>query len=258
MTLLAIALSLAIAAAITGGLMTWAVELKWLRRTGRWDADARRETWLSLSPLPINAIGTLLLGVWWNGVYRDAHAWAPAELPLTPLTVVAAFFAVDFSYYWEHRCAHRVPLLWSLYHEIHHSSDRLTVATAYRVSLLNQLLAPAFYLPCLVLGFPTILVVGFQLLATHYQAWTHTEAVGRLGLLDRIFNTPSNHRIHHSRAPIHRDKNLGAMLMIWDRLFGTYAAESGRLHYGVPDVPPPTTALGLYLDPWQRSLSRRS
>ncbi len=258
MTLLAIALSLAIAAAITAGLMTWVYEVGWLRRIGRWDAGARREMWLSLSPLPINAVGTLLLGAWWNGVYRDAHAWAPAALPLTPLTVVAAFFAVDFSYYWEHRCAHRVPFLWSLYHAIHHSSDRLTVATAYRVSILNQLLAPAFYLPWLVLGFPTILIVGFQLLATHYQAWTHTEAVGSLGPLDRLFNTPSNHRIHHSRAPIHRDKNMGAMLMIWDHLFGTYVAETGPLHYGIPNVAPPRTALELYVDPWKRSLSHEA
>jgi sterol desaturase/sphingolipid hydroxylase (fatty acid hydroxylase superfamily) len=144
-----------------------------------------------------------------------------------------------------------------LYHAIHHSSDAYTVATAYRVSFLNQLLAPAFYLPWILLGLDPLLMVGFQLLAFHYQAWLHTELIGRLAYFDGWLNTPANHRMHHSRAEQHRDVNLGAILMIWDRVFGTHARAQDGLEYGIPDVPPPRTYLGLYTEPWRRWLLAR-
>ena len=254
---LKVALSVAIAAVITAGLTTAAAELRWMRIAGRLNREARREMLRSLSPLPPNVVVSAMMMPVWAGLYTAASAATPLAIPTTGATILLAFLAADLSYYWEHRCAHRVRFLWSLYHAIHHSSDAYTVATAYRVSFLNQLLAPAFYIPWILLGFEPVLIIGFQLLAFHYQAWLHTELIGRRPWLDPWLNTPANHRMHHSRARIHRDVNLGAILMIWDRLFGTYARPEEGLAYGIPGMPPPRTWLALYVGPWRAWLLRR-
>lgn len=243
------AIGVCIAAALVLGVDEW--------RRGLLDRERRAEMWRSLGPLLLNAPFTLAIGGVWAALYATAARLAPHALPVDALTVAAAFLAVDLSYYWEHRCAHRVRALWSAYHEIHHSSPDYTIATAYRVSFLTQLFAPAFYLPWVLLGFDPISIVALQLLAFHYQAWLHTETIGPLGALDRWINTPAVHRVHHSAALEHRDRNLGAITLLWDRLFGTYAAPPREpLRYGVPGVTPPRTLLALYVEPWKRAIAR--
>ena len=244
--------SIAIGCAIVAGLIVGALELRWLHRRRQLDRKAVRKMLLSLSPLPPTALVSLLMTPVWAAIYLAASRFAWFEISFALPVFLLALLAADFSYYWEHRCAHRVQVLWRLYHAIHHSCDAFTVATAYRVSFLNQLLAPAFYLPWILLGFDPILVLGFQLFAFHYQAWLHTETIGPLGWLDRWLNTPANHRMHHSCARQHRDVNMGAILMIWDRLFGSYAAPEAGIRHGIPGVVPPESALALYLDPWRR------
>jgi len=239
---------------VAAGLVFGGSELLQMRREGTLDRRRLREMALSLSPLPLNILVTLGMAGVWAALYAEAHALAAARFPVNALTIPLAFLAADFSYYWEHRCAHRVRWLWGLYHAIHHSSADYTIATAYRVSCINQIFSPAFYLPWVLLGFDPLLIAGWQLFAFHYQAWLHTETIGTLGWLDAWFNTPAVHRIHHSSALDHRDRNLGAVSMIWDRLFGTYARPVPNLHYGVPDVEPPRSFLGLYADPWRRWL----
>lgn len=237
---------------ITAGIWVAIEELLWMRRRCRLGRTRLREMWLSLSPLPINIVVTVaMLGVWAT-VYEQAHRVALGQIPVNGLGIVAALLAVDLSYYWEHRCAHRLPLLWNLYHAIHHSSADYTVATAYRVSFINQLFSPAFYVPWILLGMHPVLIAGLQLATFHYQAWLHTEMIGRLGILDHWFNTPAAHRVHHSAAPEHRDRNMGAVTLVWDRLFGTYAAPSPYVTYGITDVSPPRTLAAMYIDPWRR------
>jgi sterol desaturase/sphingolipid hydroxylase (fatty acid hydroxylase superfamily) len=210
---------------------------------------------MSLSLVPPNVLATILAGGAWAAIFlaAEARAWRPIEFGGP--AAIAAFVAADLSYYWEHRCAHRVTLLWRLYHAAHHSSPDYTVATAYRVSFLNQLLAPAFYLPWVLLGLPAVLVLAFQLTCFHYQAWLHTESIGRLPWLDPWLNTPANHRVHHSTAARHRDRNLGAVLMAWDRLFGTYARPEEGLHYGIAGREAPDRWWEIYVQPW-RAASR--
>ena len=243
--------SIAIGCAIVAGLLVGALELQALHRRRQLDRPTVRKMLLSLSPLPPTALVSVLMAPVWAALYVGASRFAVLDIPVGAGSVVVALFAADLSYYWEHRCAHRVRVLWGLYHAIHHSCDAYTVATAYRVSFLNQFLAPAFYLPWVLLGLDPILVVGFQLLAFHYQAWLHTETIGPLGPLERWINTPANHRMHHSRAAEHRDVNLGALLMIWDRLFGTYAQPQAGIRHGIPGVEPPDSVLALYTDPWR-------
>jgi len=247
-------LSALIGICVAAGIALGCHEIAWLRRKRRLDRARVREMLLSLSPLPVNIVVTFALAGAWAAIYTQAHRVALTTLPVNLATMAIALFAVDLSYYWEHRCAHRLPWLWGLYHAIHHSSEDYTIATAYRVSGLTQLLAPAFYLPWVVLGFHPLLVLGWQLFAFHYQAWLHTEMIGELGTLDRWFNTPAAHRVHHSKAEEHRDRNLGAITLLWDRLFGTFAPPATRPSYGIPGMTAPVSILDLYTSPWRRWL----
>jgi alkylglycerol monooxygenase len=248
----ALAASVPIGFCMAAGLLTAYEEWKWMRATGRLTKQARGEMARSLSLVPPNVLVSIFAGGLWAGVFLAAQerAWIPMEFGIA--TALATFLACDFSYYWEHRCAHRVGLLWRLYHGAHHSSPDYTVATAYRVSFLNQALAPAFYLPWVLLGLPAVVVLGFQLACFHYQAWLHTESIGRLDRLDPWLNTPANHRIHHSTAARHADRNMGAVLMIWDRVFGTYASPEDGLAYGIRGHAAPTRWWEIYVQPWRR------
>ena len=252
----ALVVSLAIGFCMAAGLLTAYEEWKWMRASGRLTREKRAEMGLSLSLVPPNLLVSVFAGGLWAAIFlaAEAHAWRTFEFGVA--TALAAFVACDFSYYWEHRCAHRVPLLWRMYHAAHHSSPDYTVATAYRVSFLNQALSPAFYLPWVLLGFPAVLVLGFQLACFHYQAWLHTELVGPLKAFDPWLNTPANHRIHHSTASRHADRNMGAVLMIWDRMFGTYAPPEADLDYGIAGREPPRRWWEVYLQPW-RTPARR-
>lgn len=244
-------LSLAIGMCIAAGLVIAAEEWRWLTKRGALTPAAKREMRLSLSLLPPNALMSVLMTPVWGAIFLGAMHAAPVHLELNAFTFLLAFLVADLTYYWEHRCAHRVPWLWRLYHAQHHSSPDYTIATAYRVSFLNQILSPAFYLPAVLLGFSPLLILGFQLVCFHYQAWLHTEMIGPLGFLDKVFNTPANHQIHHSIDARHRDRNFGAVLMIWDQLFGTYAPPAPALKYGIPGVPAPQSWLRIYLNPWR-------
>ena len=253
----ALVVSLPVGFCMAAGLLAAWEEWKWMRATGRLTPRAKREMGMSLSLVPPNVLVTLFAGGVWSAIFLAAETRAAWHVEFGWLAAIAAFFAADVSYYWEHRCAHRVSVLWRLYHAAHHSSPDYTVATAYRVSFLNQLLAPAFYLPWVLLGLPAILVLAFQLTCFHYQAWLHTESIGRMPLLDPWVNTPANHRIHHSTADRHRDRNLGAVLMIWDRWFGTYAAPEDGLEYGIAGREAPRGWWDIYLQPW-RARERRA
>jgi sterol desaturase/sphingolipid hydroxylase (fatty acid hydroxylase superfamily) len=244
--------SIPIGFCMAAGLVVAVEEWKWLRREGRLTREARREMVLSLSLLPPNLITTVLAGGIWTALFFAAAEAAPWRLETGVATTVVAFVACDFSYYWEHRCAHRVGLLWRLYHAHHHSSPRYTVATAYRVCFLNQALAPAFYLPWVLLGLSPVLVIGFELACFHYQAWLHTESIGTLRRLDPWLNTPANHRMHHSNAMRHADRNMGAVLMVWDRIFGTYASPEANLSYGIAGAAAPRSWWEIYARAWRR------
>jgi sterol desaturase/sphingolipid hydroxylase (fatty acid hydroxylase superfamily) len=248
--------SLAIGLAMAAGPVTALEEWRWMKRTGTLTPQAKREMALSLSLLVTNVPTTMLLGGVWAALYVAAHEVAPLRLASNPFTIALAFLAADLGYYWEHRCAHLVPWLWRTYHAQHHSSPAYTVATAYRVSFLNQLLSPAFYLPWVLLGLSPLLILGFQLACFHYQAWLHTEMIGPLGAWDHVFNTPANHRVHHSTAEAHRDRNFGAVLMIWDRLFGSYAPPAPALSYGIAGEAPPRNAWEVHSKPWWSAQAR--
>ena len=141
-----------------------------------------------------------------------------------PAVWLLAFFMYDFFYYWAHRCGHEVNLLWCA-HVIHHSSEDFNLSTALRQSSTNQVFYWIFYLPMAIVGIPVTVFAVTALISMVYQFWSHTRLVPKLGWVDRIFVTPSNHRCHHGRNPYCIDKNYGGTLIIWDRIFGTYTEE---------------------------------
>ena len=150
-------------------------------------------------------------------------AWFDASPRGIALWVTAAL-AWDLCYYWFHRFSHEISILWAA-HAVHHQSEDYNLSTALRQTSTGFLFGWIFYVPLFVIGFPLEVLVTVNAVNLIYQFWVHTQVVRRMGALDRILVTPSNHRVHHAQNEIYIDKNYGGMLILWDRLFGTFADE---------------------------------
>lgn len=159
-------------------------------------------------------------------VYALCYHYRLLDLELNPVTAVLTFLGVDFCYYWMHRASHRVRWLWAA-HVVHHSSERMNFSTAMRQNATNIFNGGwAFYLPLALLGFNPVWIGVTYALSLVYQFFIHTTVVGRLPRwLEWLFNTPSHHRVHHGRNPGYIDRNYGGILIIWDRLFGSFVDE---------------------------------
>jgi sterol desaturase/sphingolipid hydroxylase (fatty acid hydroxylase superfamily) len=150
----------------------------------------------------------------------------------------------DFLYYWHHRLGHTTALLWAA-HAVHHQSEDYNLSTALRQTGSGWLVGWIFYLPMAILGFPPLVFAVVALVDLLYQFWVHTQQVGRLGWFDRWFCSPSNHRVHHAVNDPYLGRNYGGILVIWDRMFGSFQEELKRepCVYGTRD------ALASW-DPW--------
>lgn len=140
--------------------------------------------------------------------------------------------AEDLAYYVFHRVHHEVRLFWAA-HVNHHSSQHYNLSTALRQSWTTPFTGPVFWVPLALLGFQPWMILTQQALSLIYQFWLHTELIGRLGPLEWILNTPSHHRVHHGRNVEYLDRNYGGILIIWDRLFGTFEPERTPVDYGL-------------------------
>ena len=141
---------------------------------------------------------------------------------------VTAFFMYDLCYYWMHRLHHEIKVFWAT-HVVHHHGEEFNLSTAMRQTSTGFLWKWIFFLPIFLVGIPPnvfVTVAGINLI---YQFWVHTEHIGRLGVLEYIFITPSNHRIHHAQNDDYLDANYGGVFIIWDRIFGTYIDERDDL-----------------------------
>ena len=145
---------------------------------------------------------------------------------------ILTFLATDFCYYWYHRISHTVKFFWA-FHLTHHTSSQMNLTAAYRINWFSALITPYFLIPVVLLGLPPEFVVISISLNLFYQFFMHTEAIGRIPYIEGIIDTPSAHRVHHGSNPIYIDKNYGGVLMIWDRLFGTYQPETETVKYGI-------------------------
>jgi sterol desaturase/sphingolipid hydroxylase (fatty acid hydroxylase superfamily) len=165
-------------------------------------------------------------------------AWAHriATVPLgTVATIGVLFLGQELAYYWFHRCSHHFRLWWAS-HAVHHSTNELNLAAAFRFGWTGRLLGTSlFFVPLMWLGFAPGAVFTTLNLSLLYQFILHADWILRLGPLEWVLNTPSHHRVHHAANPEYRDRNFGGVLIIFDRLFGTFAAERNDIpcRYGL-------------------------
>ncbi len=147
---------------------------------------------------------------------------------------VILFFADDFSYYWFHRISHQSRYFWAS-HVVHHSSQKYNLGTALRQTWTGNLTgAWVFWIWLPLVGFSPVAIMTMQAVSLLYQFWIHTEYINKLPApIEFIFNTPSHHRVHHGSDLDYLDKNHAGVLIIWDRLFGTFIEEKHRPTYGL-------------------------
>ena len=212
--------------AIPGFFVLIGIELLVAKWRGR-DVYAINDAINSLSLGVISQIVGVFTKLFTIGIYAwfAAHA-ARWTLPANSLWVwISGLLLYDVLYYWLHRWGHEVNVLWAA-HVVHHQSERYNLTTALRQTGSGFLLGWIVYVPMAVLGYPTEVFAVIALIDLLYQFWVHTEVVDRLGWFDRVFCSPSNHRAHHAVNDRYLDRNYGGILIVWDRLFGTFVEEN--------------------------------
>lgn len=222
--------------AIPGFLLSLWLERWWTARAphsalrGYETRDTLASLAMGVGNVVISAFSTLGAVALWQLAYRhrvaDALAWGTWSWPVL-------FLGEDLCYYWFHRAHHEVRLLWAA-HVNHHSSRYFNLSTALRQPWFTPFTGPLFWLPLAVLGFPPERILFAQALSLLYQFWIHTEVVKRLPApLEWLLNTPSHHRVHHGKNLEYLDRNHGGVLIVWDRLFGTFEPERAPVTYGL-------------------------
>lgn len=168
--------------------------------------------------------GLISLGLVGFSFQALTNGWTLFEIDGSdPVLWAAAFVAYDLCYYFSHRYGHEWRILWAS-HVVHHSSEAFNLSTALRQTSTGWLNG-IFYLPMYAIGVPLEVMLSVGSLNLIYQFWVHTEHIRRLGWLEWVLVTPSNHRVHHAKNPCYIDRNYGGVFIVWDRLFGTFQDE---------------------------------
>ena len=152
-------------------------------------------------------------------------------LPIWVLWVIT-FLAIDLVFYFYHRISHRVNFLWAI-HMSHHSSEEMNFAVSFRQAWFGPLSKIPFFIILPLIGFDPTIVAVAGVVSTLWGIFGHTQIIGKLGPLELIFNTPSHHRVHHGSNKQYIDKNYGNLLIIWDRMFGTFEPENEPVKFGL-------------------------
>ncbi|BBR51881.1 Fatty acid hydroxylase superfamily [Pseudomonas putida] len=172
--------------------------------------------------------GLLTKGV---GLVSYALAWEYLAFSRLPgdawWTWLLAFVLYDLCYYWLHRLGHERNILWAA-HSVHHQSEEYNLTTALRQTSSGFIFSWIFYLPLALIGVPPLVFVTVASLNLLYQFWVHTRHIPKLGWLEWVLITPSNHRVHHAQNPLYLDRNYAGVFILWDRLFGTFQEEDPR------------------------------
>ncbi len=204
-------------------------------------------------------VGRLLQGGLAGVLLYAVARWRIASVRMDAAWQWAALFVgVECCYYWMHRADHRVRWFW-LNHAVHHSPNQYTLASAYRLGWTGQITGSAvFFAPLVWLGFPVPMVVGALALNLTYQFWLHTELIGRLPRwIEYVFNTPAHHRVHHGSNPEYLDCNYGGVLIVFDRLFGSFghALPGVPIRYGLVEPIHSYNPLRIVFHPWAGMLA---
>jgi sterol desaturase/sphingolipid hydroxylase (fatty acid hydroxylase superfamily) len=181
-------------------------------------------------------LGSLAFDFLWKipilAVYTAIYELTPLHVPVLWWTVPLMLLAQDFFYYWSHRGHHVIRILWAC-HVVHHSSQKFNLTTALRQPWTTWTVWP-FYVPLVALGVHPAALAFCSSANLVYQFWIHTERIGKLHrAFEFVFNTPSHHRVHHASQGDYLDRNFGGILIVWDRLFGSFQGERQRPTYGL-------------------------
>jgi sterol desaturase/sphingolipid hydroxylase (fatty acid hydroxylase superfamily) len=191
------------------------------------------DTWTNIFLGFMSVVFGAFFGIFIGYIYLFAYQIAPFKFPANAWwTWVALFFVDDLAYYIFHRVSHESRLFWN-FHVVHHSSEHYNLSVAVRQSWFSGILHWMFYAPVMLLGFAPwmfALMHGFNLI---YQFWIHTKFVRKLGWLEYVLNTPSHHRVHHGVNDAYLDRNYAGVLIIWDRMFGSFIPETEEPRYGI-------------------------
>lgn len=204
---------------------------------------------LALTHQATDALALLLL----MPVFYWLHQYAFFEISFSFINLVIAFVIQDFLYYWFHRASHHIQWFWAA-HVVHHSSKKMNFTTAFRQSFFYPLVGMwLFWLPMILIGYDPKLVFAVVAINLGFQFFVHTQVVNKLGWLELIFNTPSHHRVHHAVNQGYIDKNFAGVLIIWDKLFGTYAQEQANvtIRYGIIGACDSTNPWAICMQQWR-------
>ncbi|MFZ2510168.1 MAG: sterol desaturase family protein, partial [Gordonia sp. (in: high G+C Gram-positive bacteria)] len=192
--------------------------------------DTKASLWMGVVSIGTSALAKFLALFAYVAIFTYLAPW---HLPMTAwYTWAIGFIGLDFLFYWEHRIAHRVRLVWAT-HQAHHSSEYFNFSTALRQKWNNSM-SMIMWAPLVVLGVPPAVVFAVYSLNLIYQFWVHTERIDKMWRpVEFVMNTPSHHRVHHGSDPEYLDRNYGGVFIIWDRLFGSFAPEIFRPQYGL-------------------------
>ena len=184
-------------------------------------------------------LGNVFIGFLSKALVFLALAWVYSyrifTIPATWWSFILIFFADDFSYYWFHRISHECRFFWAS-HVVHHSSQHYNLSTALRQTWSGSFFSFVFWLWLPLIGFHPGMILFQMSISLLYQFWIHTEAIDRMPKwFEAIFNTPSHHRVHHGSNPVYLDRNHAGVLIIWDKLFGTFQPElrEEKVTYGL-------------------------
>lgn len=164
----------------------------------------------------------------WLGLWFYLHAFAIFHIEESMWSWTGLFLANEFVYYWFHRLSHEKRFLWAV-HVNHHSSQKMNFTTAARVPFLNFIFHNVFWIPLVLVGFHPAMIFAVETLGFLFAFYQHTQMIGKIPVFELMFNTPSHHRVHHASNPEYRNKNFGNVLIVFDRIFGTYKAEDNKI-----------------------------
>ena len=187
---------------------------------------------VSMSMSALNALLDLALKGFTFFILTWFHQFSVYEWKNPVILWTVLILLEDLAYYALHWVDHNVRFFWAV-HVTHHNSEKMNFLTAIRSSVFQPLYRWIYYVPLAVFGFDAWQIMTCYTICNWWGNFIHTEAIGKLGLLDKIFATPSNHRVHHGSNPHYLDRNMGMFLIIWDRIFNTYQREDEKVIYGL-------------------------
>ncbi len=219
---------------VTVGLESWLVRRKQREDSGKVGLAGHtlKDSLASLSMGVGFLVVEIVLALIPIGILAWLHQFRIVDIHPAWWSFALLFVAEDFCYYWFHRSHHDVRMLWAA-HVNHHSSTHYNLTTALRQSWTTPFTGVLFWAPLALIGFPIEMILIQKSISLLYQYWLHTELIGKLGWFERIFNTPSHHRVHHGRNALYLDRNHAGIFIIWDKMFGSFEPEGEPVDYGL-------------------------